>query len=340
MSATPFKRLLVLTLCLALPCTVPPLAAESLRITVAGGAVRGADSVIGEAIGVMVRREYPQTAYTYEPGNVSGNLVRLAAGTHRFATSGPVEIAAARLGESPFPHPIDTSGFRVIARIADGVLLYFVARREFTDRYGIATLADLNRPQVEVRISIGRTGTPSVRQQALHHLAGAGLSPQLIEARGGVVYDYAMPEAIDLLRNGRLDVAFTGGHFPEARILELARATPIRFIPIGDPASIRQVAEQTGAETGVIPAGTYDFLHQDYPTTAMSLYLLAGPAADSATVDKIARALHRQFGYLSKVHPMYSRTGPEMLVRTGGLPLHPAAADYYRRAGLLPGTEP
>ena len=329
-------RLLPLLIGLAVYLPLTADAGESLRITVAGGAVRGADSVVGEAIGVMVRREFPDTAYTYEPGNVAGNLVRLAAGTHAYATSGPAEIAAARAGQPPFPSPVDVSGFRVIARVADGVLLYFVARRDFLDEYGVTTLADLNRPEVTVRISVGRTGTPSVRLQALHHLAAAGVTRESIEARGGTVYDYAMPEAVDLLRNGRLDIAFTGGHFPEARILELSRAIAIDFIPIGDEAAIRRVAEETGAETGVIPALTYDFLEADYPTTAMSLYLLAGPAADDDSVAKIARALHRQFGYLAHVHPMYDRTGPEMLVRTGKLPLHPAAAGYYRQAGLLP----
>ncbi len=315
--------------------THPTATADELRITVAGGAVRGADSVIGEALGAMVRREHPQAAYTYEPGNVAGNLVRLAAGTHSFATTGPVELAAARKGAAPFPRPVDTGGFRAIARVAEGVLMYFVAREEFLAHYDIRTLADLNREQVEVRMSIGRIGTPSVREQALSHLAAVGLTPEIITARGGITYDYAMPEAMDLLRNGRLDVAFTGGHFPEARILELARATPIRFIPLGEAETIQRVARQTGAEIGIIPAGTYPFLDQDYPTTALSLYLIAGPAAQGQVIEKIARALHRQFAYLERVHPMYGHAGPGMLTRTGAMPLHPAAAAYYRQAGLL-----
>lgn len=322
-------------LCLSLT-VIAAQADPPLRITVAGGAVRGADSVVGEAVGVLVRREYPNAAYTYEPGNVAGNLVRLANRTHAFATSGPVEIQAAQRGEPPFFAPVDTSGFRVVARIADGVLLYFVARQDFLDRYAIRSVADFGNPGVKLRIAIGRAGTPSVQRQALAYLAEYRITRDSIEAQGGEVFDFAMPQAIEMLHNGQLDVAFTGGHYPEARLLELSRATPIRFVPIGPQTLIERVARSVGADQGVIPAGAYEFLDRDYPTTTMALFLVAGPSAEDATVAALARALHRQFAYMAKVHPMYRTLGPEILARSGSLPLHPQAERYYRQVGLLP----
>jgi len=53
-----------------------PLAqGAAMKVTLAGGSVGGAWSAVGTAIGETLRRDYPGTSFTYEPGREAGNLL-------------------------------------------------------------------------------------------------------------------------------------------------------------------------------------------------------------------------------------------------------------------------
>ena len=63
----------ILAATLALATAVPAVLAHAqsnapMKVTLAGGSVGGAWSVAGNAIGETLRREYPNTSFTYEPG--------------------------------------------------------------------------------------------------------------------------------------------------------------------------------------------------------------------------------------------------------------------------------
>ena len=97
------------------------------------------------------------------------------------------------------------------------------------------------------------------------------------------------------------------------------------------------MAKRLGTPVGVIPAGSYDFLEKDYEGSTMGgLFLAAGPKARDDDTYRLARALYLGMERLKQVHRSFSTMEQDLLVETGGLPMHPAAARFYREVGLLP----
>ena len=73
-----------------------------LDVTFGGGSAQGSFAAVGEALGEMIRREYPGSAYVYEPGSLAGALVRVARGQLPIGLAGQAELAAAIQGEEPY----------------------------------------------------------------------------------------------------------------------------------------------------------------------------------------------------------------------------------------------
>lgn len=68
--------LAALALATALPAAVATAQSNApMKVTLAGGSVGGAWSVAGNAIGEVLRREYPNTSFTYEPGREQSNIL-------------------------------------------------------------------------------------------------------------------------------------------------------------------------------------------------------------------------------------------------------------------------
>lgn len=306
-----------------------------LRVTFAGAAAQGTFAFLGEGIGEALRREYPGTSFTYQPGSIVGSVVQTVAGKFPFGLAGNAELAAAMRGEPPFSRVFQRDEFLVVARIIDQMLAYLVLREDVAQRYDIKTLADIAAKHPSLRLAIGTRGNLSVHDQARAFFAAHGFDTKDILRWGGGIYYQDRNSSMDLLRDGRIDGVFSTGFYPDPRLLETIRATPIRFIQLGTEA-VRQVAQQMHAGVGTIPAGAYTPLTADYPSTALGIYVLASASTPEQDVYKVTRAIHQQFDYLKSLHPLMRDYQRPMLANSKPFPLHPGAARFYGQVGLEP----
>lgn len=306
-----------------------------LRVTFAGAAAQGTFAFLGEGIGEALRREYPGTSFTYQPGSIVGSVVQTVAGNFPFGLAGNAELAAAMRGEPPFPRVYQGDEFLVVARIIDQMLAYLVLREDVAQRYDIKSMADIATKHPSLRLAIGTRGNLSVYNQARAFFSSHGFGTKDIRRWGGAIYYQDRNSSMDLLRDGRIDGVFSAGFYPDPRLLETIRATPIRFIALGTDA-VRQVAEEMHSGTGVIPAGVYDPLTVDYPSTALGIYVLASASTSEQDVYKVTRAIYRQFDYLRSLHPLMRDYQSAMLANSKPFSLHPGAARFYAQVGLWP----
>ena len=309
-----------------------------LDVVVAGYSPGGFMSAVGEAIGAMARTEYPGSSLVYEPGNPVGGLVRLSRGERPFALQSWQSLAAGMHGMEPFREKIPPENFRVVARVVRGMVLSLVARKDFLEKYNLETAADIATKKVPVRFATNQRGNLTGQLFAIGVLEAYGLDYETVESFGGTIFHLPSQAAADLLRNDRCDLIASGGFLPGSQVMEMASATEIDMLPIGEPA-MRLLTSKYGYETSVTPAGTYDFLEEDLPSPGTGFLLVAGPAATDAQVYKMVRALHRQFDYYKTLHKTFANFSPSMLAESGGYPLHPVAERYYRKAGLLAAAE-
>lgn len=333
-----FAKLTVIGLLLCAGTADLPAADDDrspVKATVAGASAQGMFSLVGESINEMVRREYPDSSITYEPGNNAGSFTRMLKGEVPLSTGHcDLEVQAALAGEAPYTRAYSKGDFGLVARVTDGLLLHVFARADFLEKYKIGTFADLMKKRVPVRISVNQKGNLTVYNHARAIFDSYGVSEKDIIAWGGNIFYVPDNTAMDLMKDAKLDVLVTLTFPPDRRFVEMATNTKISLIPL-EPEAIDRLAAKLGTRTGVIKANTYSFWPKDYYATSTGCYLSAGKSAPDALTYKVAKAIHNHFSYYQSVHPVFKRYQKEMLVDKGNYQLHPGAARFYREVGLL-----
>lgn len=333
-------RLLTTIAFLALPglaAAQPAKPADNAPLTgaISGGIASGTFGLVGEAVMEMVRRQYPGSSIIYDQASSAGTLSRLLKNEVKtgFAFS-QIEVVAAQNGMAPFREKLSLDGVKFVARIADGMTLFAVATQEFVDKHNIKTFADIKAKKVPMRVSLHRTETVTVNGQVKELLKAYGITEADIKSWGGEVHNEATAGYTKLMKNRRLDVAFSTGWHPSKDVTELEAGTKLAFIPFDKP-QVDQVIKTFGLEPAVIKAGTYDFLKEDYITTDLSFPILARDDASDHLVYGLTKSLYNQFGYFKTVHPVFSAYDVSMLPKSGGLPIHPSALRLYKEVGLV-----
>lgn len=307
---------------------------QTIDGAIAGYSAGGMISVLGEGLTAMVRAEYPGSSLTYEPGNPAGGLVKMVAGKRPFSLQTSLELAMAIAGDRPFRRAYTLDDVYAVGQVVDGMAVQVIIRAGFLRDHGITGLQEVADRQLPLRVSANLRGNLLAQVITERILNYYGLDFDQVVAEGGEVVYLPTRASSDMIRNRKLDMVVTASFTPSSRLIEIATATDIELLRM--PADlITDLCNEFGFKRVTIPAETYDFLDADLPTLTAGFLLTAGPETSSADVYKMAGALHRQFDRLRGLHPAFASFAPEMLVNAGPIRLHPAAADYYRDAGLL-----
>ena len=308
---------------------------QVLTGAIAGYSAGGMLSVLGEGLTAMARAEYPGSSLTYEPGNPAGGLVSMVAGKRPFSMQSPLELAAAMSGKPPFRRVYNSDDFSVVGQIVDGMAVQLVMRGEFLREHGITGFQGVADQQLPLRLSTSSRGNLIGQLLTKRILAYYGLNFKQVIARGGEVVYLPSRTSAEMLRNRKLDFMLLTAYTPSSRLIEMATATDIRLLSM-PPGLRRELADEFGLRSATIPADSYSFLDADLPTLTIGFYLTAGNNTSNSDSYKMAKTLYQQFETLRGLHSAFMKFQPDMLIETGGLPLHPGAAAYYREVGLLP----
>lgn len=336
------KRTSLFAAALILAGTAPALAQQDytkdkspVNATIAGAAASGIFATAGEAVNEMVRREYPNSAVTYEPGSTVGSLARMMSGQVPLATAhSPIDVAAALNGTEPFKQKMPAENLKVIARITEGMHPYVLVRPEFAQKHNIKSTGDMFSKPLAMRLNMNQKGTLPVYAQAQALLEHYKTSEEGLKKAGGEATYLPTTGAIDALKDGKLDAVIWVGFTPDRNARELIEQHNMVMVPI-EQAAIDHIARKYKLEKEVIKAGTYKGQDKDLPATSLPIFMSAGPTADDRTVYAVTTSVLKHFDYFRSVHPLFKTYRPEMLVNVGSLKLHPAAERAYREAGVL-----
>lgn len=142
--------------------------------------------------------------------------------------------------------------------------------------------------------------------------------------------------AAERLAKGEIDAFFYIGGAPLPAIAELASSTPIRLIPLDDPATARLREDQRFLQPAVIPGGTY----KDVPDTAtlgVAAELVTAAHVPVPLIHDVTKALWNEatLKLLADGHPRGRTLSPIFAANTPAIPLHEGAIMYYRETGIL-----
>lgn len=173
--------------------------------------------------------------------------------------------------------------------------------------------------------------------------SGTLATAELILASAGIGKDDLSPlyikhnHAGPMLASGELDAFFFVAGYPTGSVLDIAKTTPIRLVPLSDRIISKLSAERPYLAPSVIPAGAYPGVEADVPTLDIGTQLIVRADIDSDLVKRIVAAMwsQRTRTLLDEGHPKGTQVRLETALKGIAIPLHDGATQYYREAGLI-----
>jgi TRAP-type uncharacterized transport system substrate-binding protein len=256
----------------------------------------------------------------------------VAAGKVQFAMINPgMILKVAALGQAPFKEPIP---LRIIAVLPALDQMVFAVKQET----GLKTITDIRDRKFPLKLSLRGQPDHSLQVIINHVCAAAGFTLEDIVSWGGQVrYDAGMAygeNRIGAVHRGEIDAIFDEGASAWGNMaLELG----MTFLSLDE--AMLQRLESVGLRRGTIEKKSFPKLSANVPTLDFSgwpIYTL--DSTPDALVRDFCRALDE-----SKERIPWAKNEPlpiKQIVRDSDeghleVPLHPAAAQYWREQGYL-----
>ncbi len=301
-------------------------AAASQKITLAGGSAGGLWSSIGESIGETVKRTFPGTTFTYQPGQDGANIITVSSGQANFGlVSSPAAIWALE-GSEPYNKKFED--IRAVAYLHAMPYNFLVSEKS-----GINSIEQIVEEKMPFVTSVNtKDGPLEITNRIVFEAYGT--SYEEIEKNGGSIQFIAPTKVNDQIKDGKMHGATSPQPTPTSSILELSTTEPVKLLSLNDNA-IKLLEEKVGAYPYTIPKDTYDFLTEDIQTAAIDLILFSSTNVSDETVYNVVKSIHENLDYLYSANKSFEGMTDETIANTGDVPLHPGAEKYYKEAGII-----
>jgi hypothetical protein len=159
----------------------------------------------------------------------------------------------------------------------------------------------------------------------------AGLDP----ARDIRANNLSVAQAVDAMKDGKVDAFFWNGGIPTSAVLDLMHSpgTTARILPLDSmlPALHKAHGETVYYKLS-IPKAVYD-LPADVPVVAVANLLVVSETMSESLAHDITRVLFEEQPTLASIHPQARELGIETATKGATVPFHPGAIRYYRERG-------
>ena len=307
-----------------------PTAATGLAIDqplrIGTGSVGGAYAAFGAALCRLVEPDLVRRRQRCEVVRSQGSL-----GNLRFVRAGIAEVGIAQ-GELVRAAFNGEGAFAVDGANPDLRILFGAMREAMHIVVDAGSAVRVAADLAGRRVDIGPPGS-GTREAALTLLAAAGLTTDDFVAIAGNpgaqrIVDYCGRE-VDAF-------AFMAAS-PNSVVQDAFARCPSRLVG-PTPTSLERVAEilpDFGA--GIIPAGTYPGQDAAITTLASTAFVVADRRLPDAVAERVTVALFEGLAELRRLHLAFADLDETaLLAPCPGVPYHPGALAYFRRAGLTP----
>ena len=314
-----------------------PAAAEKYNLTVAGYSPGGLVSTIGIGMDKALAKAFPGSAVTYQTGSGGySNAVLITGKKVPVGFIGDHEMSVIVAGKPPFKKPL--TNLRLLFKPYVGAtrfqISHILMRKDFAEKYGIKTFADIAKKKPPMRIAYNRPGNAD-GDVHITHLANIGVTPEDIKKWGGQVVRAASREITSLMLDRRIDVAAFGISYRHPRIREIAKGLDVVMLPISKE-NAEKTAKEWNSTLCQIKASEYEFLATDSWATCVGLGLYADASMDEKTVYNITKGIFTNVDTFKAAHRLLNKVvTAKSLAEPGNVPYHPGALKYLKEAGLV-----
>jgi len=193
---------------------------------------------------------------------------------------------------------------------------------------GIHGLKDLKGKVV----STGTAGSGS-EVTAFRILEAAGIDPQtgIRRQRLGVA------QAVDALKDGKIDAFFWSAGLPTPAVLDLAHSPGVRIRMLSNADVLPGLHRRYNPSLytkGVVAKETYPGLEQDVPVVSVANILAVHESMPEDLAFNITRILFERQPELASIHPEAKNLTLESAIEGSPAPFHPGAIRYYKEKNV------
>ena len=155
------------------------------------------------------------------------------------------------------------------------------------------------------------------------------------QSLGKVSFQASYTDAVDMMKDGHVQVFTLGTTAPASAIMDLASARDVQMVPVDDKTMSELKKMNAGYNKLVIKAGTYPKQDKDVPAIGYTTHIVAACDLPEDVVYKMTKAMATHVGDMAAVvKPITGLTPKDMAVDIG-VPFHKGAEKYYKEVGAM-----
>lgn len=299
--------------------------AKAYNLNIYTGSTGGSWYALGAAFTEVLQDYLPGSTITCQVGGGISNPTLVANGTADIGFTYSPALIAACSGTGDFPEAL--TSLRAVARMEPCLETVFA-----TVESGITSIEQIKEEKIPVRLAVPAVGNFG-EAAASAILAAYGIDYEMIESFGGTIQHVSHPEAIDLFRDGHIDMYMCAAGIGHASVTEMCLSRPMTFLPVeGEP---MEQLKTLGYDQAVVPTGAFEGVTSDVPAVQYNAVWLVNDDADDALSYYIAKALYERMEDLVAAYSAVAEVVVEDMPSCFGAPLAPGAEAFYKEVGLL-----
>jgi TRAP transporter TAXI family solute receptor len=150
-----------------------------------------------------------------------------------------------------------------------------------------------------------------------------------------VNFQAAYTDAVDMMKDGHVQVFTLGTTAPASAVMDLASARDINLVPVDDKTMGELRKGNCGYTKLVIKAGTYPKQDKDVPAIGYTTHIVAACDLPEDVVYKMTKAMATHISDMAAVVKPITGLTPKDMALDICVPLHKGAAKYYKEVGAM-----
>jgi hypothetical protein len=304
---------------LGVAATMTAGAAAAQDFVFATGSQGGSWFPVGGAIKAIVEKENPGISMTVTPGAGVANVVGVDAGRFPIAFANSISTVDGQTGKAPFRQATDN-----VCNL--GVL--------YPQYFQIIALKDANIEGIE-----DFAGKRLTTQQNGH--TGELLTKELLSTQG-LSYDdlddvshVSYSDSVTMMKDGHADIFTLGTALPAGAVMDLASSRDIEVVDVSDEIFNHFKEMNAAFQKRTVPASAYPGLERDVNAITYDTHLIADCDFDGEIVKAVLAAVADNIDTMASINKTMAQLTPEMMATDIGVPMHPAAEEFYRERGAM-----
>jgi TRAP transporter TAXI family solute receptor len=299
--------------------------AKITQIKFVGSSPGGSWYMVMTGVAEVIKKSIPNVLITVAPGEGATNPIVVGNKEAELGLTHNVTSVAIVKGLSPFEKAMPN--IRTICAVYGSTYQFIV--REDT---GLKSVQDIVDKKYPLKLSVSDPGSGDELVNG-RYFEEYGMSFKDIDSWGGKIHYKNYSESSSMIKDRLIDGFAIQTLHPSASVTAIEVDVDLTMLTLA-PEVIKALNEKYGYGITVIPAGTYSFLKEDYPTTITSTVIVTHADVPEELIYNITKAIAENLDYMRNVHVALKGMTLQSMMTGTGAPLHDGAKRYYEEQGL------